>query len=367
MGSVKRVRAALGAALRGSSRDFYAVADLPIAKRLGGILYLLSLGVAAVLVPLAPPTDSPIGAWGWAVVAFATVAAIALAMRLLRWPQRVSADELLVSSYCALVLVTLLVWLGGSHSPYAQLFLPSVLYTAAVHPPRRVLAYLVVFVAAVSAPLAYEGWSSELAAQTVGYLIIWGGLGFVAMAFTTRVRIQRLGLTRARHEAAALALADPLTRLGNRRAFDEALDTSVARARRSGGNLSLILADLDGFKEINDRWGHLEGDDCLRRVADVLRELLRGRDACFRWGGDEFAILADIDIGGAGVMRERLGKAIAGRCQTPDGRPVGVSLGVAQLDATMSAEDLVDRADLDLLAAKAVVTQLRTMPRPEGV
>ena len=192
MGSVKRVRAVLGAALRGSSRDFYAVADLPISKRLGGILYLLSLAVAAVLVPLAPPTDSPIGAWGWAVVAFATVAAIALAMRLLRWPYRVSADELLVSSYCALVLVTLLVWLGGSHSPYAQLFLPSVLYTAAVHPPRRVLAYLVVFVAAVSAPLVYEGWSAELAAQTVGYLIIWCGLGFVAMAFTTRVRIQRL-------------------------------------------------------------------------------------------------------------------------------------------------------------------------------
>ena len=99
----------------------------------------------------------------------------------------------------------------------------------------------------------------------------------------------------------------------------------------------------------------------------MLRELLRGRDACFRWGGDEFAILADIDIGGAGVMRERLGKAIAGRCQTPDGHPVGVSLGVAQLDATMSAEDLVDRADLDLLSAKAVVAQLRTMPRPEGV
>jgi diguanylate cyclase (GGDEF)-like protein len=367
VGSLKRTPTAFRDALRSSSRDFYAVADLAIAKRLGALLYVLATAVAAVLLPFSPPTASPLGAWGWAVAALGAATSLALAVRLRTRPAAVSPDELMASSYGALVLVSLLVWLGGPDSPYSELFLPSVLYTAAVHPPRRVLAYLVVFVAAVSAPLAYEGWSPVLAAQTLGHLIIWCGLGFVAMAFTTRVRIQRLGLTKARHEAAALALVDPLTRLGNRRAFDEALETSVQRAQRSGGRLSLILADLDGFKDINDRWGHLTGDECLRDVAGVLRELLRGPDACFRWGGDEFAILADIDLAGAGVMRERLAQAISGRCRTPDGGSVSVCLGIAQLDQGMTAEDLVDRADLDLLSAKAMVAQPRTIPRPESV
>jgi diguanylate cyclase (GGDEF)-like protein len=88
-----------------------------------------------------------------------------------------------------------------------------------------------------------------------------------------------------------LADHDPLTRLLNRRAFMHRLDGEVARATRYGRVFSLVLADLDGFKELNDRYGHAAGDDALQQLAEVLASALRKPDDAFRIGGDEFAIL----------------------------------------------------------------------------
>src|SRR5204862_6949646 len=91
--------------------------------------------------------------------------------------------------------------------------------------------------------------------------------------------------------ANALARVDPLTGLGNRRAFEESMATEIARSRRHESPLSLLICDLDQFKKINDAYGHLAGDNCLRQVADALRNELRGADVCFRWGGDEFVVV----------------------------------------------------------------------------
>lgn len=150
-------------------------------------------------------------------------------------------------------LVAVLVWLAGSDAPQQELFLLSVLYTAAVHPPRRVVAFGLVLVAVVAALLVYEGWSSSLAAHIAGRLIVWCALGLIAMVFVARVRNQRLGLLRERHQASALARSDALTGLGNRRAFDEALDAAIERASRGDRPLSVIVADVDSFKRINDQ------------------------------------------------------------------------------------------------------------------
>lgn len=348
-----RPREILASALRTSTEDFYAVADLGTARRLGALLWILGTAIVVLLAPLSPPIASPLGAWGWAIAAGGLAMCLPLAWRALRRPRDVSANELLASSYVALAFVAVLVWLAGSDSPYQGVFLVSVLYTAAVHPPRRVLVYAVALVVAVAAPLAYDGWSSTLVEQIAGRLIIWFPLGIVAMAFTARVRTQRLALLGERHAASAQARRDPLTGLGNRRAFDEALGAAVERVARSGSPLSVILADLDMFKAINDQWGHLVGDQCLRAVARTFQEVVRVPDSCFRWAGDEFAILADTELAGVDILRGRVAEAVRGRCSTPDGRPLSVSLGGAQLDPGMSPEELVDRADIDLLAAKA--------------
>jgi diguanylate cyclase (GGDEF)-like protein len=88
-----------------------------------------------------------------------------------------------------------------------------------------------------------------------------------------------------------LADHDPLTRLLNRRAFMNRLDGEVARATRYGREFSLVIADLDGFKELNDRYGHAAGDEALQEFATVLSSVLRKPDDAFRIGGDEFALL----------------------------------------------------------------------------
>jgi diguanylate cyclase (GGDEF)-like protein len=362
LGSLTRRIGGLSATLRTSTEDFYAVADLDTARRLGAVMWILGTAIVVLLLPISPPTESQLGAWAWLVAAAAIAMCIVLATRMLQRAGGVSPNELLASSYVALAFVAVLVALAGSNSPYQSLFLLSVLYTVAVHPPRRVLVYAVVLVAVVAAPLAYEGWDATLADQTAGRLIIWGALGFVTMAFTANVRAQRLALLRERQEATAQARSDPLTGLGNRRAFDEALGAAVQRVRRTGEPLCVIVADLDGFKEINDRWGHLVGDQSLACVAQILQRVLRGPDTCFRWGGDEFAILADTDLGGADVLRGRVVEAVGEACTTPHGRPLSLRLGAAELGPGMDADELMTQADIDLLAAKS------QEPRPrEGV
>lgn len=345
----------LKAALRAPSRDFYAAVDLGTAKRLGGLMWLGATALTLLLLPVAPPTASPLGAWGWGLTAVGIALSLRLAYRLLRKPTRVRPAELIQASYGALAMLGVLVWMTGPRSLFVEMFLMSVLYTAAVHPPRRVLGYLACLIAVVSAPLIYDGWDPTLAAETAGRLSVWCGLGLVAIAFSARVRMQRIGLMHERTTASELARADALTGLGNRRAFDEALGAAFQRVGRSGEHLSVIVGDLDGFKQINDRWGHLIGDQCLCAVAQALADVVRTPDACFRWGGDEFAVLADADLAGADVLRGRVGAAVADRCSTPDGEPLSIRLGAALLEPGMTPDELVARADLDLLDAKARV------------
>lgn len=352
---MSRGAGALGRMLRTPSTEIYAVADLGTARRLGSLMWLLGTGIAAVLLPIAPPTGSGLRRWGW-LVAGAVVLGMLAAAQAFRRRETPSPDVLLASGYVVLALVAVLVWLTGSDSPDQELFLLPVLFTAAVHPPRRVLVFALALVALVAAPLIYEGWSSSLAAQTAGRLIVWCALGLVAMAFIARVRTQRLGLVRERREASAQARSDALTGLGNRRALDEALEAAIGRAGRGGRGLSVIVGDIDSFKRINDQWGHVIGDECLQAVARTLERLVRAPDACFRWGGDEFVVVADTELAGAEALSSRVADAVRAECATPDGGPLSIRLGAAQLEPGMNGHELLERADLALLTGKGSAT-----------
>jgi diguanylate cyclase (GGDEF)-like protein len=117
--------------------------------------------------------------------------------------------------------------------------------------------------------------------------------------------------------------------------------------------LSLILVDLDGFKAVNDRLGHLAGDQALGRSAEALRSAVRIPDACFRWGGDEFAVLlVDSDIEAAQEVGRRVQATVAEHCSLEEGSTLSLRFGAAELQPGQSAGDLVAAADAALPEAK---------------
>jgi diguanylate cyclase (GGDEF)-like protein/PAS domain S-box-containing protein len=162
---------------------------------------------------------------------------------------------------------------------------------------------------------------------------------------------------------AALALTDGLTGLANRRAFDEALSREWKRTLSKGSAISLLLLDLDHFKEFNDSYGHQVGDDCLRAVAAALRGTVRESDVAARYGGEELAVvLPDTHSAGAVELAERFRAAVEALGLTHSANPEGggvvtVSIGVATAlsrdgGTIAMPEGLLLSADLALYKAK---------------
>jgi diguanylate cyclase (GGDEF)-like protein len=155
----------------------------------------------------------------------------------------------------------------------------------------------------------------------------------------------------------ALAHTDPLTGLANRRQLIDLLQREFNRARRYRRPLGLLYLDLDGFKSINDRFGHMFGDEILRNVATTLRAVLRSTDLLARIGGDEFAVLLpETPISGVENVAAKLHRALASYSQRlgPSVSALTFCVGASQLaDGDESIDDLLTRADNALLAAKA--------------
>lgn len=149
-----------------------------------------------------------------------------------------------------------------------------------------------------------------------------------------------------------LSVTDELTGLRNRRAFEERLALEFSVARRHQRPISVLLLDVDFFKQINDRWGHAAGDAVLRSLGAVLRSTVRLPDMVARYGGEEFAVLLPESGNGAALgLAARLLERIAAEPWEHD--PVTVSIGVATLtEATGTGYELVEQADQALYAAK---------------
>ena len=160
-----------------------------------------------------------------------------------------------------------------------------------------------------------------------------------------------------------LALTDGLTGLANRRAFDETLDREWKRTLREGSQLSLVLLDIDHFKDLNDSYGHQVGDDCLRAVAAAIQGAVRASDIATRYGGDEIAIiLPSADAVGAREVARKVraavealhishgGQAEAGGWVTAS---VGVATALSRQGGTMQMpQSLLQAADNALYKAK---------------
>jgi diguanylate cyclase (GGDEF)-like protein len=167
-------------------------------------------------------------------------------------------------------------------------------------------------------------------------------------------------LQEANRDLTRLSNLDGLTGIANRRMFDQTLETEWNRARRMGTHLSLVLADIDHFKQLNDASGHQMGDECLKLIAaELAKAARRATDLVARFGGEEFAlILPGTDPLQAAQLAEsaRLGVERLGILYSsqPTGASITISLGIASVDGNLfpSAEALVGAADGALYVAK---------------
>jgi len=179
------------------------------------------------------------------------------------------------------------------------------------------------------------------------------------------IGVLHTNLAQARNEARV----DGLTGVANRKAFDDELARAIAEAQEKGGTVSLIMADIDHFKQFNDKWGHRTGDQVLRLVASCLKASAKGADVVARYGGEEFSVIMPArsteeaeSLGN--VMREAVqARELVKRSTNENLGRVTMSLGVATWKPGESGEMLVERADACLYTAKhagrnRVVTEL---------
>ncbi|MGC6488634.1 MAG: diguanylate cyclase, partial [Planctomycetota bacterium] len=173
-----------------------------------------------------------------------------------------------------------------------------------------------------------------------------------ALGLTGSLQIQNLLLRRRRQRAQKFALTDPLTRLFNRRMGIHALEQAIARTERDRSPLTVLMCDLDHFKQLNDTYGHLQGDAALRATADVLRTMVRRNDTVCRYGGEEFLVLLpDTTPDEATVLATRMFTAVHARGEKLE-LPLSVSIGLTCHRFGDSVESVLLRADRALYASK---------------
>jgi len=316
-------------------KDPYAADSIWLARRIAGLVSTLTGLLGLTFLPFAPPTAA-IGAAGWVVAAGIVACTFAGAGRLFDGRHDVTFDQLYALSYLGIASNVAIIWLaGGGHSPYAALY-PVIVAGSALNPPRRSLPFIA---ACVGASLAQGGIGA------LPYTLGWTVVGGLIVLAADAIRQQRLGLIED-------ARIDPLTALGNRRAFEETLGAEIARVRRVPAPLSMALFDLDGLKRINDRDGHLDGDAALRKIAVALQLGVRGSDRTYRWAGDEFVVLfPNTTAADAVTVCERVRTQAAASAYTSQGEPLLLSYGVAELTGVDPLE-LIAAADAALLAHK---------------
>jgi diguanylate cyclase (GGDEF)-like protein len=326
-----------------------AMRGRPVAVRLGASLFCggAAVTVAAMLLPHPDAVDTG-GYWVLAAAQLAVAAMLLVLPVGPRWqPPIVSGAGILA--------VTAAVYLNGERAGGPPLFnelfyMWPALYAGYFFNRRGLIAALTLTGASYLGVLAAIGTAPELVLTrwTVTFSVVCG----VAVAiFALRRSVDRL-VDRLR----AATRTDLLTDVLNRRGFEEAFGTELARLRRTGEPLALALGDVDRFKQINDRFGHEAGDAVLAAVARALRESCRGTDVLARVGGEEFAIvMPDATLHQARVLGDRLRVAVA-EVRDPAGNPLTISFGLAECPSGEYADPdrLLREADGALYEAKAL-------------
>jgi diguanylate cyclase (GGDEF)-like protein len=316
-----------------------------------GWLWLAGAGVG-VVGQLLPGREQEHPLWFWGIVALTVAYALGCVTRLIPW-ERASLTGHAIAVATLQPIVVAALWLSGGQDSYMgpMLVLP-MLYVAYFFPPKLAWPLMVLEVLTAASPLvtASSMGDHQLAARTVSYAVAYAGV-VVTIQF-----LKRRLVSAERHQH-RMARVDPLTGLTNRRGFDEALSLALA----GGERFTLLLADVDYFKQINDRFGHTTGDRVLRELAAHTSAAVRTGDCLARIGGDEFALVAP---GAGSDAARRLADALREAGTHVDSGDGPVSLTVSH---AVYPEDGTDRFTLMRSLDRELHTQKDARREPKGV
>lgn len=339
----------------------------PLVKRRRALLIISRVRMVALMFALLTPLWIPIDLLvfeqdlGWSLAGLRITATVAFAVLALSFRRSESLQTAYIALTGLLAVPTAFFAISNPMLAHFALNDPAQQAIAAGYAflPFVMVAGLSVFpiTAAegilLSAPLwlvkllvAFTGYQILPFASQLGALWLLGLLAVVAtLAGMSQLHFMSQLVSQASH--------DGLTRAYTRRVGEELLDLQFTQAQRAGLPLSLVFVDLDNFKQINDGFGHEEGDHALRNAASALRRTLRRADILVRWGGEEFLlVMPQTDIAGARIALGRLSDSGFG--PRPDGGTQTASIGIAEWreDGISSWPDLVERADQRMYRAK---------------
>lgn len=191
-------------------------------------------------------------------------------------------------------------------------------------------------------------------AQSATYLLSFAISFFWTTGFVLMVS------HRLRNDLMEIATIDVLTRIPNRRATQAFLEKEISRAQRHEGEFSILLVDIDDFKEVNDHWGHAVGDEVLVRTASLFQSMIRKQDLVGRWGGEEFLFIVPGPCD-AKVLAERIRSEIARAEYNQENATfhITISIGIACAVSTSHADEILKKADDALYHAKVTKDTVR--------
>jgi diguanylate cyclase (GGDEF)-like protein len=306
--------------------------------RFGGLLFCAGAVLSALgtlTFDAAPPT------WVFAVISLGLLTGIACL--LIAW-ERIPSFWLQIVPAIATAEITAVVWgMGADGRAYSWLYLIVVVTLAYSVRSRAVIAaHMGLVLGCLAAPLADPAIASS---DSLRDLLASGPTLILTAVLVTYFR-ERLEAGKAAYQE--LSEQDPLTGLGNYRTFYGRLEYEIVRHERHQRRFAVMLLDLNGFKQVNDTFGHLEGDRLLREVGKALAATVRDEDSVARQGGDEFSVLAPETTWGEVVtLATRIRAALAG--VVADDRVISTSIGWAIYPENgTTIEELLAHADAEL-------------------
>jgi diguanylate cyclase (GGDEF)-like protein len=326
-----------------STRE-HGMGDSRLMGPVSGLLWLTA-GIAAAVCQLLPGMPGVYPGVAWALIGVVIVYGVACVRCWIPW-ERYSLRHHAAAVIGFQPLIAVGLWVSGGVDSYLGpiLVLPT-LYVAYFFPPRLAWPLAVIEITTYFTPVLYSESSDThlLVGRTVMYAAAYGGL-------VATIQYLKSHLVAAEQRQRRMAHTDPLTALPNRRAFDLALDSAVA----AGRPFSLLLIDIDRFKQINDTYGHTTGDQVLRDIAATTRVSVRATDTLARIGGDELALVAPGASGdGAGRLASALHAAVASVVPVEGAPPVSLTISCATYPEDGPDRDgLLRAADQRLHAVK---------------